>query len=91
MYRKANNFTQDILGKLIGTDRSTIASYENGRRNISYIRAKQFAQIFHIKPEDILNNDYVKENTYSFYVKNIDKKTYETFVMIYNNLKCNKN
>ena len=85
LYRKTNNYTQDALAQLIGTDRSTIASYENGRRHISYNRAKQFARIFHIKPDDILNTD--KKEGYSFYAENLNKKTYQTFVRIYENLK----
>lgn len=85
LYRKTNNYTQEALAQLIGTERSTIASYENGRRQISYNRAKQFARIFHIKPEDILNFD--EEKGYSFYANNLNKKTYQTFINIYNNLK----
>lgn len=88
LYRKTNNYTQETLAQLIGTDRSTIASYENGRRHISYNRAKQFARILHIKAEDILNS--TDEKGYSFYVNNLNKKTYQTFVCIYNNLKSKK-
>ena len=88
LYRKANNYTQVTLAQIIGTDRSTIASYENGRRHISYNRAKQFAHIFRIKPEDILNSE--KQEGYSFYANNLSKKSYQTFISIYNNLNNKK-
>lgn len=91
LYRLANNYSQEMLASRVGVNRSTIASYETGRRKISYDKAKQFARIFHIKCEDLLEDTTDKtDSLYTFYATNLDKKTYLTFVTIYNNLYKNK-
>lgn len=90
-YRIANNYSQEMLASRINVNRSTISSHETGRRKISYDKAKQFARIFHIKCEDLLEDTKDKiEFTYTFYATNLDKKTYSTFISIYNNLYKNK-
>lgn len=82
--RLANSMSQDYVAERLGVTRSTISSYEIGRRKLSYHRAKQLGRIFHVKPEFFFEND---NKGYTFYVDNLNKKEYLTFIKIYENLK----
>lgn len=84
--RIVNNKSQDYVAERLGLNRSTISSYEIGRRNLSYLRAKQLGRIFHVKPDYFFEEN---EEKYTFFVDDLDKKEYLVLMKVYEKLKKN--
>lgn len=63
--RKANGYTQEELGSLIGIKKSAVAKYENNRvENLKRATIQKLADVLHVSPsyffeEEILNPDDV--------------------------------
>lgn len=85
--RKMNKLTQVKLAEIIGVDRSAISSYETGRRDLTISRLKQISRALHVKPEHFFQDC---PDEYSFFVENLDKKSFE---ILYNTYikKCKHN
>ena len=48
------DMTQEEAAKLLNVDKSTVASWENGKTNPDYIKAKKLSEIYGI-PLDYIN------------------------------------
>ena len=61
--RNALNLSQDAFGALLGVTRSSVCSWENGRRNISESIIKSLCREFNVN-EDWLRNGGPEENMF---------------------------
>lgn len=62
LYRKRAKMTQEELARLVGyTDRSSIAKIETGQVDLSQSKIKQFADIFGVKPGDLMGWEWEQE------------------------------
>lgn len=59
LYRQQARMTQAELAKLTGyIDRSSIAKIEKGQVDLSQSKIEQFAEVFGVKPSDLMGWEY---------------------------------
>jgi transcriptional regulator with XRE-family HTH domain len=59
-FRKKLGLTQDQIATFLEVDRSLIAHYENGSREVSYPHLKKLSHLFNVEVEDLLEVDSAK-------------------------------
>lgn len=66
-FRKRLGLTQDQIAAYLGVDRSLIAHYENGTREVTYVHLKKISNLFNIEVEDLLEeNSVLREFNFAF-------------------------
>lgn len=55
--RKINKITQEELGVFLGVTRSTIANYENGKRQVDLKTSQKIADFFSVTIDYLMGND----------------------------------
>ena len=80
-YRKQMGMTQEELAKRIGyTDRSSIAKIENGSVDLPQSKITQFAKVFGISSKDLMGNDGIDFDPFSFgEITSISKQTFPLY------------
>jgi len=53
-YRSRLGLTQEQIASFLDVDRSLIAHYERGKREVNYVHLKKLATLFSIEVEDLL-------------------------------------
>ena len=59
--RKKNNYTQEMLAKQLGCNKSTISLYENEKRNPSLECVIEIMYLFGVSADYLLGADYIVE------------------------------
>ncbi|GMQ30784.1 helix-turn-helix transcriptional regulator [Algoriphagus confluentis] len=66
-YRTRLGLTQDQVASYLDVDRSLIAHYEKGSREISYPHLKKLSHLFNVEVEDLLEDDAaLREANFAF-------------------------
>lgn len=66
-FRKRLELTQDQIAAYLGVDRTLIAHYENGTREVNYVHLKKLSSLFNIEVEGLLEkNTALRELNFSF-------------------------
>lgn len=66
-YRTRLGLTQDQVASFLEVDRSLIAHYEKGSREISYPHLKKLSHLFNVELEDLLEEDSaLREANFAF-------------------------
>ncbi|WP_339877471.1 helix-turn-helix transcriptional regulator [uncultured Algoriphagus sp.] len=66
-FRSRLGLTQDQIAEFLEVDRSLIAHYEKGTREVSYVQLKKLSNLFNIDVEDLLEeNSALRELNFAF-------------------------
>ncbi len=66
-YRTRLGLTQDQVASFLDVDRSLIAHYEKGSREVSYPHLKKLSHLFNVEVEDLLEeNTALREANFAF-------------------------
>jgi transcriptional regulator with XRE-family HTH domain len=66
--REVNNYTQDVLGKILNIPKQSISRIEKGKRTVSDEEIKIIADFFHV-PVNAFYEDSWDDNAFAFCVK----------------------
>lgn len=59
-FRESGGYSQLQVAEFLGVDRSLIAHYEAGRREVSFVHLKKISDLFNIEVEDLMEMDGYK-------------------------------
>ena len=59
-FRNKNNWTQKILAEKLNTSQVSISQLENAKRNVSFDYLDKLANVFNVKPHELLVEKHVK-------------------------------
>lgn len=66
-FRSRLGLTQDQIAEFLEVDRSLIAHYEKGTREVTYVHLKKLSNLFNIEVEDLLEeNSALRELNFAF-------------------------
>ena len=66
-FRTRLGLTQDQIAEFLEVDRSLIAHYEKGTREVTYVHLKKLSNLFNIEVEDLLEeNSALRELNFAF-------------------------
>lgn len=66
-FRSRLGLTQDQIAAFLDVDRSLIAHYEKGSREVTYVHLKKLSSLFNIEVEDLLEeNSVLREFNFAF-------------------------